>query len=434
MVYHFIGIKGSGMASLANILADKGEIVSGSDIPKDLFTQKSLEEKGIKITDFNKNNIKDGMNVIIGNAFDDTNVEVKEALANKTVNTTYYFEFLGKFINNYKTISVAGTHGKTTTTGILTHVLQQVAPTGFLIGDGTGGMPLDAKYFTLESCEFQRHFMAYKPTYAIITSVDLDHVDCYPTLKEYAQAFEDFANQVKDCVILFGDDETLRELKIKTKHIYYGFNEGNDVRIINYKENEDGMKFDVEYLGAFYGSFELPFVGKHLAWNALSTIAIAILEGLKPEEIEIGLQTFPGVKRRFSIEKNKDNVYIDDYAHHPTAIKLTIDAARTKFPNKKLVAIFKPDRYSRLEYFLDDFAEALATADEVYLCNFASNQVREPGITVTIEDLANKIKNAKIIDEDEAGAKCLATAAPACYLFMSSKDIYKLKNIVKSFH
>ncbi|MEG2684986.1 MAG: UDP-N-acetylmuramate--L-alanine ligase [Erysipelotrichaceae bacterium] len=434
MVYHFIGIKGSGMASLANILADKGEIVSGSDIPKDLFTQKSLEKKGIKITDFNKDNIKDGMNVIIGNAFDDTNVEVKEALANSTVKTTYYFEFLGQFINNYKSISVAGTHGKTTTTGILTHVLQQVAPTGFLIGDGTGGMPLNAKYFTLESCEFQRHFMAYKPNYAIITSVDLDHVDCYPTLKEYAQAFEDFANQVKECVILFGDDETLRGLNVKTKHIYYGFNEGNDVRIINYKENENGMKFDVEYLGKFYGSFNLPFVGKHLAWNALSTIAIAILEGLNPEQIEKGLQTFPGVKRRFAIEKNKENVYIDDYAHHPTAIKLTIDAARTKFPNKKLIAIFKPDRYSRLEYFLEDFAEALATADEVYLCNFASNQVREPGITVTIEDLANKINNAKIIDEDEAGAKCLAAAGPACYLFMSSKDIYKLKNIVKSFH
>ncbi|MEG1066470.1 MAG: cyanophycin synthetase, partial [Erysipelotrichaceae bacterium] len=169
-------------------------------------------------------------------------------------------------------------------------------------------------------------------------------------------------------------------------------------------------------------------------WNALSTIAIAILEGLNPEQIEKGLQTFPGVKRRFAIEKNKENVYIDDYAHHPTAIKLTIDAARTKFPNKKLIAIFKPDRYSRLEYFLEDFAEALATADEVYLCNFASNQVREPGITVTIEDLANKINNAKIIDEDEAGAKCLAAAGPACYLFMSSKDIYKLKNIVKSFH
>lgn len=422
------------MASLANILADKGEIVSGSDIPKDLFTQKSLEKKGIKITDFNKDNIKDGMNVIIGNAFDDTNVEVKEALANSTVKTTYYFEFLGQFINNYKSISVAGTHGKTTTTGILTHVLQQVAPTGFLIGDGTGGMPLNAKYFTLESCEFQRHFMAYKPNYAIITSVDLDHVDCYPTLKEYAQAFEDFANQVKECVILFGDDETLRGLNVKTKHIYYGFNEGNDVRIINYKENENGMKFDVEYLGKFYGSFNLPFVGKHLAWNALSTIAIAILEGLNPEQIEKGLQTFPGVKRRFAIEKNKENVYIDDYAHHPTAIKLTIDAARTKFPNKKLIAIFKPDRYSRLEYFLEDFAEALATADEVYLCNFASNQVREPGITVTIEDLANKINNAKIIDEDEAGAKCLAAAGPACYLFMSSKDIYKLKNIVKSFH
>lgn len=135
-----------------------------------------------------------------GNAFHEDNPEVKRALELKAENkaTVYwYHEFLGQLVQEYTSVSVAGTHGKTTTTGMLSHVMSLVAPTGYLIGDGTGEMPENSKYFVLESCEYQRHFLAYEPQYAIITNIELDHVDYYKDMADYCNAFETFANQVK---------------------------------------------------------------------------------------------------------------------------------------------------------------------------------------------------------------------------------------------
>ena len=157
------------------------------------------------------------------------------------------------------------------------------------------------------------------------------------------------------------------------------------------------------------------------------------MEGLSKELLQEGLQSFPGVKRRFTIEENGDNVYIDDYAHHPTAVKYMIEAARIKYPGKKVIALFKPDRYSRIYYFMDRFAKELNQADEVYLCHFPENAAKEDGIDITISDLADKCEKATVINEDEEAARLLAQRGPAVYLFMSSKDIYKLKNIVKTF-
>lgn len=434
MLYHFIGIKGSGMASLAAIMADRGEEVQGSDIEKYIFTQKPLEERGIKIMSFSAQNIPENSIVIIGNAFDEEQVEVKQARSMKSVKCYRYHEFLGALAQEYISISVAGTHGKTTTTGMLGHVMEFAGSTGYLIGDGTGYMPKDAKYFVLESCEYQRHFLAYEPQYAIITNIELDHVDYYHDMDDYMDAFETFANQVKKGIVLFGDDANVRKLQIKSEHLYYGLEAHNDVQAVEIHQGPEGMSFDVLYQKEKFGSFKLPFVGKPFLWNSLGVIALGIMEGLSAELLQEALASFDGVKRRFHEEEKKDNVYIDDYAHHPTAVRLTIDAARTKYPDKKLIAIFKPDRYSRIAYFMEDFAKALDTADAVYLCEFPENAKKEPGIDITISDLANLSSKAVVIKEDEEAARMLAEQGPAVYLFMSSKDIYKLKNIVKSFH
>lgn len=436
MHYHFIGIKGSGMASLATIVYDRHNEVSGSDIEKFIFTQKPLEDRGIAITSFHEDNIKDGMIVIIGNAFNESNIEVKKALemaAQGNVQIFYYHEFLGQLVDEYTSISVAGTHGKTTTTGMLAHVMSLSSPTGFLIGDGTGEMPENSSYFVLESCEYQRHFLAYKPQYAIITNIELDHVDYYNDMNDYCNAFETFANQVKKGVVLFGDDPYVCALNITCDRLYYGLEDHNDVQAVNVVQNEQGMQFDVLYKKEKFGSFKLPFVGKPLLWNSLGVIAVGIMEGLSASLLNEGLQSFPGVKRRFTIEEHGDNVYIDDYAHHPTAVKYMIEAARTKYPNKKVIAVFKPDRYSRIFHFMNRFAETLDEADEVYVCHFPENAQKEAGIDITIQDLADCSNKAHVITEDEIGAKRLADRGPAVYLFMSSKDIYKLKNIVKKF-
>lgn len=433
-MYYFIGIKGSGMASLACILHDKGEEVQGSDIEKYIFTQDALEERNIKILNFNENNIHDNMNVIIGNAFDKSNPEVAKALANKTIRSYYYHEFLGEFLSNFTSVSIAGTHGKTTTTGMCSSLLDINKPTSYLIGDGTGYLQNNSHYFVLESCEYQDHFLSYKPDYAIITNIDLDHVDYFKTLENCIKSFNKFANQVKKCVILFGDDENIRSMEINTSCIYYGLGKNNDVYADNIEYSSDGTKFDCYYKNKLYASFKTKLIGKHLLWNTLSIITLGILENMSIEQIQLGLDNFQGVKRRFNIEEIDDYVYIDDYAHHPTAIELTIESARIKYPNKKIIAIYKPDRYSRLLALIDEFASSLAKADEVYLCDFASNTKKEDGVDVSIEDLAKLINNCEVISEDENGAKILFESGPACYLFMSSKDIYKLKNIVKSFH
>lgn len=431
---HFIGIKGSGMASLACILCDLGEQVSGSDIPKTIFTQYPLEERQIQITNFDASNIKEGMSVIIGNAFDEQNCEVAQALSMDSVKKFYYHEYLGEMLKNYTSISIAGTHGKTTTTGMMAHMLSFLAPTGYLIGDGTGEMPQDSHYFALESCEYQRHFMAYHPDYAIITNIDLDHIDYYADLDDYKSAFNEFAKQVKKCVVLYGDDENIRSLNLTVPHLYYGCNEGNDVQAINFSEDEHGMVFDVLYHSKLIGHFELPYVGRHLLWNSLAVIAIGLLENASAEALQKALASFPGVKRRFNIEENGQYIYIDDYAHHPTAIQLTIEAARVRFPHKKIIAIFKPDRYSRIHAFLPQFASSLNTADEVILCPFPENAKHEEGIEMTIQDLADLIEKSEVMEEDLAHAESLARHGEGVYLFMSSKDIYKFKNLVKSFH
>ena len=436
MHYYFIGIKGSGMASLATIMYDLHHEVSGSDIEKYIFTQQPLEERGISIYPFSAHNIKAGMNVIIGNAFSEEHEEViatrklqKEGL----VKAYRYHEFLGELMKSYTSISVAGTHGKTTTTGLLAHVMDQASPTGYLIGDGNGLMKDEDEYFVVESCEYKRHFLAYQPDYAIITNIELDHVDYYHDMNDYIDAFQTFANQVKKGIVLFGDDEALKNMNVSTNHLYYGLGEHNDVIAQNVIEDENGMRFDVYVKNEYLGHFDLPFVGKPLLWNSLGVIAVGVLCGLNANQLQEGLATFPGVKRRFTTELNGDNVYIDDYAHHPTAVKYMIEAARTKYPNKKVIAIFKPDRYSRIEAFLDRFAEELNKADEAYICDFPENAQREEGVTVTIQDLQNKLLNGTLINEHEEGARFLASRGPAVYLFMSSKDIYKLKNIVKSF-
>lgn len=433
MLYHFIGIKGSGMASLATIMADRGEEVQGSDIEKYIFTQQPLEERGIKIMPFAKENIPEHGIVIIGNAFDETHVEVKQARSMQGVTCYRYHEFLGKLVDDYVSISVAGTHGKTTTTGMLGHVMAYAGRCGYLIGDGTGYMPKDATYFVLESCEYQRHFLAYHPQYAIITNIELDHVDYYRDMEDYMQAFETFASQVKKGLVLFGDDANVRALQVTGNHLYYGLHDDNDVQAVNIKQGPNGMEFDVLYQKSYFGSFKLPFVGKPYLWNSLGVIAVGIMEGMDAAVLAQALASFEGVKRRFNEEVNHDNVYIDDYAHHPTAVRLTIEAARIKYPEKKIIAIFKPDRFSRIAYFMEEFANALDQADEVYLCEFPDNAKKEAGIDISIQDLCEKTNKGIVISEDAQGARILAEQGPACYLFMSSKDIYKLKNIVKSF-
>jgi len=432
-MYYFIGIKGTGMAALACLLDDLGEEVKGSDLPKHFFPEDELRRRGIEILDFDPANIKDNMHVIIGNAFLEDFPEVAAARSNPTCQCMRYHEFVGKFIRKYMTIAAAGSHGKTTTTGMLACMMKEFGPTGYLIGDGDGSVAKDTKYFCLEADEFQRHFLSYYPEYAIITNVEIDHVDYFKDEADYRSSYEVFSQQVTKALVIYGEDTEARKLKLSEQvpHYWYGEAENDDFRAVEIEERSDGMTYSVVFENQTHGPFNFPFVGHHLLLNSMACVAIGILEGMSDEQIQRGLEQFHGRKRRFVVQEEGPNIFIDDYAHHPTEVGVTLDAARKRFPDHKIVAIFKPHRASRVKYFANAFSEALEKADRIYLLEFTSIDDKQDGTDIDIHYLEERTPGAVVIDEKEQGAGILAAEAPACYVFMSSKDIYELKDKVR---
>ncbi|EPH10198.1 MAG: UDP-N-acetylmuramate--L-alanine ligase [Facklamia hominis] len=422
-LYHFVGIKGSGMSALALILDGEGYRVQGSDIEKYFFTQQGLEEAQIPMMPFSADNIQPGLTIIAGNAFTDDHPELVKA--RELGLTIYrYHDFLGELIQSYTSVAVTGCHGKTSTTGLLAHCLSHLTPTSYLIGDGTGYGNEAAKYFALEACEYRRHFLAYEPDYAIITNVDFDHPDYYHSIEDVFDAFKTFANQTKKGVIAYGEDPYLRQLETAVPIHYYGVDPEDYICAQNIRRNEEGSDFDVLVEGQLFGSFHVPSYGKHNIMNALAVICFLQLEGFQAEEIARYLKAFPGVKRRFSVKQVQDLIVIDDYAHHPSEIRATIDAAKQKYPHRRVVAVFQPHTFSRTIALLKDFAEALSLADEVHLVDIFTS-AREKSGQVTIQDLASMINDkVEIISANHLSP--LMDYQDEVILFMGAGDIDNL--------
>lgn len=421
--YHFVGIKGAGMSSLAQIMHDLGHEVQGSDIEKYVFTEGAIKNKGIKILPFSVDNIHEGMVVIQGNAFPDTHEEIVRAHELK-LDVIRYHDFLGQVINQYTSVAVTGAHGKTSTTGLLSHVMNGDKKTSFLIGDGTGmGLP-GSDYFAFEACEYRRHFLSYHPDYAIMTNIDYDHPDYFKDIDDVASAFQEMANNVKKAIIAWGDDEHLRNLKADVPIYYYGLSKNDDVYADNIQITENGTQFDVYINGEYYDQFLTPQYGNHNIQNALAVITISYLEKMDVNNIKEALETFGGVKRRFNETFVSKQVLVDDYAHHPREISATIETARKKYPNKDVVAVFQPHTFSRTQAFLDEFADALSKADHVFLCEIFGS-IRENTGELTIQDLINRIDGSALIDENSIDV--LEKFDNAVILFMGAGDIQKIQ-------
>ncbi len=428
----FIGIKGAGMAALACILKQMGHDVEGSDLDTHFFTEESLHEHKIKIHPLTTIPNKPAT-IIVGNAFKDDFDAVKRAHQDPQFTIYRYHEYLGQLTKDIPTIAITGSHGKTTTTKMMSALMADSHRTGYLIGDGHGYMPEEAEVFVIEADEYRRFFHRYHPEYAIITNIDYDHVDYYKSPEDYLDAYDVFAQKVTKGLWVFGDDVEVQKLKkVSTLHTY-GLNPNNDLVAYDLNEEPTQTQFSISLYGEPKGRIRLPFSGRHLVWNALGCIGVALQKNIPLSSIELGLSRYQNAARRFIVESHGDNVYIDDYAHHPTEVKVTIDAARLRFPHHKLIAIFKPHRVSRLYHFAQAFADALDTADEVYLCGFTAIDDAEEGYDITIEHLKDKSQKAQVINEDDAAAEFLASRGPACYLFMSSKDIYGLTDLLKRY-
>ncbi|WP_053367419.1 UDP-N-acetylmuramate--L-alanine ligase [Bacillus sp. FJAT-27245] len=422
-IYHLVGIKGAGMSALAQVLHDKQFEVQGSDVEKRFFTQQALEQSGIKILPFQKENIQPGMVVIAGNAYPDTHEEIQEAFR-LGLEVIRYHRFLGEFMQNFVSVGVTGAHGKTSTTGLLAHVMKGAKPTSYLIGDGTGKGELNATYFVFEACEYRRHFLSYYPDYAIMTNIDFDHPDYFANIEDVFSAFQEMAQQVKKGIIACGDDEQLQKIQAQVPVLFYGFGEDNDFQARNVVKSPEGTTFDVFVRNTFFDTFSIPAYGDHNVLNSLSVIALCHYEGIDVNLVKEQLKTFEGVKRRFTEKELGSQTVIDDYAHHPTEIKATLDAARQKYPEREIVAVFQPHTFTRTQAFLQEFADSLSKADKVYLCDIFGS-AREKQGKLSIMDLAEKIGGAEILSEE--GTDILRGHEGSVIIFMGAGDIQKFQ-------
>lgn len=424
-MYHFIGIKGSGMASLALILHGLGFEVQGSDIDEHLFTEDEVRAAGIKILPFSADNIKEDMIIVKGNAFKDTHEEVVRA-KELGLKIYSYQEMIAKLTERFETITIAGCHGKTTTTSMLSHVLKNITGCNYLIGDGTGYANKDNKYFALEACEWQRHFLAYKPYYAIITNIELDHMDYYKDISDIVDAYQEYANHAEKMIIACGDDPYTHSLEVKPPIFFYGLDDDNDIQARNVEYHNEGTSFDVFVEDNYYGHFDLPLYGKHMLLNSLAVIGVCYYERLDAREVAKYLKTFEGAKRRFKEKVIGDIVTIDDYAHHPTEVKVTIKGARQKYPDKEIVAVLMVHTLSRAKIFAQEFADALNLADKAYITDIYTDRPEEGYDGVTYKDIMDKTNNCEHISLETVDK--LLKHKNAVILFMSSKAIYVYKD------
>lgn len=429
MKYYFIGIKGTGMASLAIMLHDLGHDVCGSDQQKHFFTEDELVKRGIEILPFDENNIREEYTVIIGNAFLEDFPEVVRA--RQLCRCYRYHEFLGELMKDYRTVAVSGSHGKTTTTTLAKTMFSEFVPTGYLIGDGEGHLDPECEYLCVEADEFRRHFISYHPEYAIITNIEIDHVDYFKDETDYFNAYQEFVRNVKEAVFYHGDDEWCRKLEFTTPAYSFGLSENNDYYLTDLENTSTRSSFDLMFRGEKLHHYDVPFVGDHLLIDILGVLSLGDYMHFDHNRIEKALNGYTGPKRRYVIEEYKDTVFVDDYAHHPTEVKVTIEASRKRFPDRKIIAVFKPHRASRVKYFAEQFRDALMLADEIYLLDFTSIDDKQDGTDIDITYLADMIPGSVILSEDDEGARLLAKHRGECLVFMSSKDIYNIAQRVK---
>jgi UDP-N-acetylmuramate--L-alanine ligase len=420
------------MSTLAQILYDLGNSVSGYDDHKGYkFTQKGIDDRNIKIYYGHDHDIDKDTIVTYSVAFKPDHPEMIRV---KELGLTVkpYSEIMGDVIDMFESIGVSGTHGKTTTSSIIRHILEHSVGCNYFIGAGDGHATKDNKYFVVESDEFNKHFLHYKPTYSIITYIEEEHMECYRDLDDIKESFTKFANQTKDLVIANGDLENIRSLKID-KTLYYGFNDNNDIVIKDAITTDKGSIFKLYDGDKLIGEFFIPLYGMHNVMNATAAILMAIYLKIDINKIKEALETFVNAARRFVLIEEKKNVIIDDYAHHPTEIKATLKAARNKYKDKKIIAIFKPNVYSRSVNFKDQYIEAFNEADYTYLTKVESNRERyEDYVGYDSNIITDVCSNCSLLNEKDMSV--LKEYKDVCFVVMSCADVANIIDVLKEYN
>jgi UDP-N-acetylmuramate--alanine ligase len=398
---HLIGVGGVGMSGLARILLARGVGVSGSDAKqsRELDALRALGAVtfvGHDADHITRNALGQIKLVVISSAIRVGNVEVIAAheLGIPVISRA---ELLAQLMCGYRGIAIAGTHGKTTTTSILTVALQHLGlDPSFAIGgslneSGANAHHGSGEFFIAEADESDGSFLHYKPEIAIVTNIELDHLDYYKTAESFEDAFKSFARTVKDAVVACSDDAGVRRLisyfstdnEGAPKFLTYGQDEGAELRITDLESVGGGMKADLHWRGQSIGILRTSIPGVHNVLNATGVILVGLHLGFAFAEMVSGIEAYSGTRRRFELRGTSGGVrVVDDYAHHPTEIRATIEAARQIAGSGRVVVIFQPHRYSRTAAFATQFSEALALADDVTVLEvYSAGEDPIPGVS-----------------------------------------------------
>lgn len=434
---YFIGVGGIGMSALARYFKSIGKKVAGYDKTRTKLTIE-LESQGIEI------HYNDDVACIDADFFnkETTLVIITPAIPKQHSEWNYFIvnqfeikkraEVLGIITKDTYCFAVAGTHGKTTTSAILGHILYQsgldvTAFVGGIVENYNSNLIGEGKKVTVvEADEFDRSFLQLYPDTACITSMDADHLDIYGDEASIQESFKDFANKIEDKSKLF----IVKDLPLQGITVSVG--EDADFKVINSKIENQCYQFDIQAPTEVVRGISFSLPGKHNLTNALLAFAMAYTYGVDPEEIKKALANFRGVKRRFSYQiKTDKKVYIDDYAHHPTEINAVYQAVRELYGKEKVLAVFQPHLFSRTRDFIDGFASSLSQFDEVLLLDiYPARELPVEG--VTSEWLLQKIDNskAKMVSKDNLITEILASDA-RIIITIGAGDIGELVSDIK---
>ncbi|MCG2767110.1 MAG: UDP-N-acetylmuramate--L-alanine ligase [Anaerolineae bacterium] len=391
---HFVGVGGIGLSAIARVLLGQGFRVSGSDMRRSPLMD-SLRAEGVVIWEGHaRDNVNGADLVVVSSAVPEDNPEVVAArsLGIPVVKRDWV---LGRMMQGYYGIAVAGTHGKTTTSAMIAFILERAgwSPTfvvgGIISGLDTNGRAGKGKYFVVEADEYDRCFLGLRPDIAVVTNIEMDHPDCYADLSEIRDAFTDYLSLVSDdgLVVICGDCPTalqvLSRLRprqgVAPEGITYGMGEGNRWRATELTINQwGGTSFNVRIDDTLLGNFATGVPGRHNVLNGLAALAVTTECGVSADVAGEVLRDFHGVRRRFEYKGNVQDVLVyDDYAHHPTEIQATLAAARMQFPEREIWAVFQPHTYSRTLTLMDRFASSFGDADHVVITDIYPARERD---------------------------------------------------------
>ena len=437
---YFIGIGGSGIFPLAHILKEKGFNISGADIYESDTLQK-VRNLGIKVyTEHKEDNINGQDLIVFSAAIKETNPEIIAA-KKMGIPIVERSVMLGLLFNKYKnSVGVSGTHGKTTTTSMITSVLIDSGkkPTS-VIGatlQKIGGNSCigDSDIIVAEACEYVDSFLKLTPAISVITNVEADHLDYFGNLENVIKSFKKYALQTSELVIYNGDDlnATKAVENIHKKLISFGLSENNDCFAKNITFGKmQNAQFDIINNNKPVAHINLSVPGKHNIYNALAAYIVCSCLGVNKEDFEKSITDFKGAHRRFEILIQKNGITVaDDFAHHPTEIKSTLETA-SKMGFKRVIAIFQPHTFSRTSMFQKEFAEALSIADKVIVSDILP--VREVNVYgVKSTDLTDNIKNSHYIPTFEEICEFVIKNAQSgdLILTLGGGNIYKCANMI----